>query len=224
MNGKTLKKVIQSLIISAITVNQLNIASYASENKCINEHESDACVNKVKEYSDTYVNQAKEYAEIFLEEWNDLKSAFREEKLEAKKNLSELNFKGDSILDDIMLFRDSDVSRKGLFYWKLILFDESFEELDKSVEKFKDINWFMSRPELLNDIKKQITDMVEKNELVLSDICTVDDLSKCPMEFYAWLKIGLMFNDLSVQCRSVNIGIYREDPDCPLQRNLRLDN
>ena len=224
MNGKTLKKVIQSLIISAITVNQLNIASYARDIARLNEFESDACVNKVKEYSDKYVNQAKEHAKFFLEEWNELKSAFSEEKLEAKKNLSELNFKGDSILDDIMLFRDSDVSRKGLFYWKLILFDESFEELDKSVEKYKDVSWFTSRPELLDDIKTQITDMVEKNELLLSDICTADDLSKCPVEFFAWLKIGLMFNDLSVQCRSVNIGIYREDPDSPLQRNLRLDN
>lgn len=212
MNGKLFKKVIQSLIVSAISIGQLNIASYA--NVCINESESDA-----------YVNQAKKYAEVFLEEWNDLKLAFKEEKLRAKKKLSELKFKGDSILDDIMLFRNSDISKKGRFYWKLLLFDESFEDLDKSVEKYKDINWFMSRPELLNQIKKEVTDtMVIDNKLVLSDFNNVDDLSKCPIEFFAWLKIGLIFNDLSIQCRSINISIYREDPNSPLQQKLMSDN
>ena len=226
MNGKLLKKVIQSLIMLAISIDQFHIASHAhaEDNAYADKFKSDTySANESK--LDAYISQAKEYAEIFLEEWNYLKLAFREEKLEAKKKLSELNFKGDSILDDIMLFRNSDVSRKGMFYYKLLLFDESFEDLDKSVEKYKDIKWFMSKPKLLNQIKKEIMDtMVVDNKLVLYGFSNIDDLSKYPMEFFAWLKVGLIFNELSVQCRSFNIGIYREDPDSPWQQELKYDN
>ena len=211
MNTKIFNKVIGSFMLSAMYFGEISGQVYANDNLR-------AIANTFSNVN-PYVEQAKKYAQNFLDGWNDLKLAFKEEKLEAIGKLNELGFQEHNLITNIRLFRNDKDAQKGRFYFNLLLFDEAFEELDKSVEKYKDVNYFISRPELLRQIKKEILNtMMVNDKLTLSYFNNIDNLSEYPLEFFAWLKIGLLFNDLSIQCRSFNIGIYRKDPDCPLQR------
>ena len=213
MKTRLLKKVSTLLLLSTLSNPQVSLPALANDNLrkyCLLQEQSSEDV-------------ARSYAQDFLDEWKDLLSAFRDEKLEAEQNLKKLRFQGDCLLDDIRFLRNDRVAQEGRYYWKLLMFCRAFEELDKSVEKYKDINWVVSQPKLIEQVKQEINDNWFENgkwKLSYFSNSKINDLSKCPVEFFAWLKIGLLFNELSVECRSLNITIHREHPDSPWQKQL----
>ena len=89
------------------------------------------------------------------------------------------------------------------------MFYDRFSMLDFNIERYKNAYDLLNDKVLLPSIKEDVKNYFAEQGLVLSGERD---------EFYVWAWINIVFGEASLQWRSMDISLHREDPSTPLNK------